>query len=254
MSAEAVAFSDDAFLGGALTLRQPLKGFRSGHEAVLLAASIPAVAGQSALEAGLGTGAASLCLLKRVPGVKVAGLEAHPDTALLARENALRNKLEERLEVLEGRVEAPPEVLRQQSFHHVFANPPFLEEGEGLSADGEMRAGARMGPQGTLVAWADFCIRRAGPGGTVTLLHRADRLARILQELEGRCGAILIYPLWPKASAPAKRVIVRGVKGSRAPLQILPGLVLHTESGAYTGEVEATLRDGAPLAALTALA
>lgn len=254
MSAADVAFSDDAFLGGALTLRQPLKGFRSGHEAVLLAASIPAVAGEHALEAGLGTGAASLCLLKRVPGLEVVGLEGHSRAALLARENALRNKLEDRLEVVEGLVEAPPEALRQRTFDHVFANPPFLEEGEGLVAEGGMRAGARMGPPGTLGMWADFCIRRAGPGGTVTVLHRADRLTRLLQELDGRCGAILVFPLWPKAGASAKRVIVRAVKGSRAPLQLLSGLVLHGASGSYTPEVEAILRDGAPLAALAALA
>lgn len=243
--------TEDAFLGGRLTIRQPARGFRSGHEAVLLAASIPAVGRAHALEAGLGAGVASLCLLARVPGVSATGLEAHGDMAALAAANAHSNGLADRLEVVVGMIEAPPEGLRRRSFDHVFANPPFLEAGEGAAAPDEMRALARLGPEGTLKAWVDFCVRRTASGGTVTLLHRADRLDRMLEALGGRCGAVHVFPLWPKAGQPAKRVLLRAIKGARAPLTLLPGLVLHAADGRYGEEAEAVLRTGAPLAALT---
>src|SRR5262245_1281001 len=148
------ALTDDAFLGGALQVLQPAKGFRSGLDAVLLAAAIAARSGESALEAGLGAGVASLCLARRVSGLTLAGLEADGATAALARGNAQRNALA--LDVFEGGIENPPEALRQRVFDHVFANPPFLEDGEGVGAQGAARAAARMGPQGTLAAFADF--------------------------------------------------------------------------------------------------
>jgi len=250
MDKELTGLTQDAFLGGALTICQPQRGFRSGLDAVVLAASIPARAGEHALEAGLGVGVASLCLLRRVPGLRVTGLEAHAETATLAADNALHNHLQDQLEIHQGSIEAPPVALRQRVFDHVFANPPFLESGEGVKADGEMRAGARMGPPGTLGAWVDFCVRRAAPGASVTVLHRADRLDRLLAAFGERCGGVQVFPLWPKAGVPAKRVLVRAIKGSRRPLTMLSGLVLHEADGAFTGEADAILRRGAPLAAL----
>ena len=46
----------DDFLGGRLSIWQPRDGYRAGVDPVLLAASVPARAGQSVLELGCGTG------------------------------------------------------------------------------------------------------------------------------------------------------------------------------------------------------
>jgi tRNA1(Val) A37 N6-methylase TrmN6 len=56
-----------------------------------------------------------------------------------------------------------------------------------------------------------------------------------------------VYPLFPKQGVPAKRVLVQGVKGSRAPLELLQGMVLHQADGSYTQEADFILRDGAGL-------
>jgi len=49
----------ETFLDGRVRIAQPESGFRSGLDAVMLAAAVPAQAGQTALELGAGTGTAT---------------------------------------------------------------------------------------------------------------------------------------------------------------------------------------------------
>ena len=87
--------STDAFLGGRLSIMQPIRGYRAAADPVLLAAAVPARAGDAVLELGCGAGVASLCLGQRVPGLIQFGLELQPAYAALARRNAhLRAKTE----------------------------------------------------------------------------------------------------------------------------------------------------------------
>ena len=243
--ASAAELTDDAFLGGQLKLLQPGQGFRSGLDAVLLAASVPAGPGEAALEAGAGAGVASLCLARRVAGLKVTGLEIDPALTELARQNAVRNGLADRVSFETGSVTEPSKSIGRCA--HVFANPPFLEKGEAVLAEDPGRSRAKHGEDGALSEFIDFCMRHVEPKGTVTLIHRADRLDRILAAIDGRLGGLQILPLWPRAGHPAKRVIVQGRASSRAPLTLHAGLVLHEEGGAFTAAAEAILRHGAPL-------
>ena len=239
--------SDDAFLGGRLRLLQPARGgVRSGSDAVLLAAAVPARPGETALELGCAAGAASLCLLRRVAGVQAAGLEIQPALAQLARDNAGRNGLA--FEVFEGDVAAPPTALRRREFDHVLMNPPFFEPSRSSEAPSESRRTARAEGAASLDAWLGCALARLRPGGCLTLIHRAERLAALLALLAGRAGAIVVFPLWPAQGEPAKRVILRAVKGAGAPLVLAPGLALHDGDGRYGPAAEAALRDGAPLA------
>lgn len=142
--------SDDGFLGGRLRLLQPKAGYRAATDPVLLAAAVPARAGENALELGCGAGAAALCLAARVPGLAVTGLERQPAYAALARENAARNGLA--LTVIEGDLAHLPAALRERSFDHVLANPPYYPAGgAGSAACGERRAGGvpAAGPRGS---------------------------------------------------------------------------------------------------------
>lgn len=87
----------------------------------------------------------------------------------------------------------------------------------------------------------------ARPGGSATLVHRADALGEILAALEGRFGAAVVLPLHPRDGEPASRVLVQALKGSRAPLELRHGLVLHNADHGFRPEVDAILRGGAPL-------
>ena len=240
--------TDDRLLGGRVRLRQPARGLRTAVDAVLLAAAVPARAGECVLDVGTGVGPAALCLALRINRISVTGLEADPATADLARANVLANDLAARVRILTGDLLAAPEALAGGSFHHVMANPPHLTADRARLSPHPDRVRASIEGAADLAAWVAFATRMAGSRGTVTLIHRADRLDHVLAALARGCGDIRIFPLWPGAGGrPAKRVIVSGRRGSRGPVRLLPGLVLHDAAGGYTTAAEAVLRGGAAL-------
>lgn len=239
--------TDDRLLGGRVKLWQPRLGYRAAIDPVLLAAALPFKPGQTALELGLGSGAAALCLLARVPQGQVLGVERDPALARLARRNAKRNGLAERLTVLEGDL-ADPSLLRDHPpFDHAFANPPYLDPTRHDPPPGDAKRRAHLEDEADLAQWVGTAYRRLKPRGTFTLIHRADRLDALMAALGKGWGGVTVFPLWPKAGTPAKRVILRAIKGSRAAFALQPGLVLH-ESQGYSDAAQAILRDGAALA------
>ncbi len=243
------AVTDDRLLGGRVRLIQAARGYRVAIDPVILAAAVPASAGETALDLGCGTGAAALCLLARVPGVAATGLECDPATAALARDNAAANGVADSFQVLEGELLAPPETLRRARFDHVLLNPPYLDPARArLPEDADRRRSHGEAAAG-LADWLDLGLRRLHDDGTLSVIHRAERLDEILAALSGRAGGIDIFPLWPGGAEPkpAKRMVVRARKGSRAHLSLHPGLVLHRPGGGYTAAAETVLRDAAPL-------
>lgn len=234
--------TEDGFLGGRLRLRQPVDGYRAAIDPVFLAASVDAAAGDRVLDVGAGHGAAALCLARRVPGCHVTGIEIQPDLARLAGENVRANDLAEFVSIVAADLMQP---ATQADFDHVMANPPYLEQGRSTLPRGRHAAAARLEGDAGLEEWIGFMHRLARPGGTLTLIHRADRLDRILSLFDRRCGAIAIFPLWPKSGVAAKRVIVRARKDAAAPAVMAPGLILHEDDGAFTAEADAVLRGAA---------
>ncbi|TDI62420.1 MAG: methyltransferase [Alphaproteobacteria bacterium] len=239
--------SDDAFLGGMLQIFQPKKGYRAGIDAVLLAASIPAGAGEIALEAGAGVGVASLCLATRVSGVTIAALELQPELVALARDNVARNDRKQQIELFNGTVLDPPPAIATRQYDHFFCNPPFHGEEKGTKASDRQKELSNRGDEANFEDWLSFGTARLRPGGRLTLIHKAERLADIVAALSSKAGAIGIFPLWPRRGMPAKRVIVTAIKGSRSPLKLLSGLVLHEEGREFTHDAEEVLRHGAAI-------
>jgi tRNA1(Val) A37 N6-methylase TrmN6 len=249
--AEAGAISEDALLGGRLILRQPVRGHRFGHDAVLLAAATPARAGQHAIELGAGVGAAGLALAWRVDGLTVTLVELDASLAALARENAARNVLGKRVRAVWLDVAAPPAQFVSAGLtpgvaDHVFMNPPFNAP-HNPSPDPGRRL-ARAASPGTLAQWIDTAERLLHPQGVLTLIWRADGLAELLAALGAAFGAIAIMPVYSKPEVVAIRLLARAIKGSRAPLSVLPGLILAESDNRPRAQAEAILRDGAALA------
>ena len=236
----------DSLVDGRVILRQPETGYRAAIDPVLLAAAVPAVAGK-VLDVGAGVGAAALCYAMRVPGAHVTGLELQHVLAELAAENVRRNDLDGRVAVLEGDLLRPPPELLPGSFEHVMANPPYLPAGRGAPPPDPSKATAMVEGEADLKAWIDFCLLMVAPKGSVTLVHRADRLDEILALLWNRVGGIVVFPLWPGGDQPAKRVIIRARRDVRAPLRLAAGLTLHREGGDYTDAALEILRDGEAL-------
>jgi tRNA1(Val) A37 N6-methylase TrmN6 len=251
MFADEGAVSEDAVLGGRLILRQPLRGHRVGHDAILLAAAVSAQAGEHAVELGAGVGAAGLALARRVAGVAVTLVEIDPGLADLGRFNAERNALSERVRSLCLDVGAPAAAfaaagLAPGSAASVLMNPPFNPP-QNPSPDRHRRL-AHAASDGTLQQWVRTAARLLRPQGVITLIWRADGLDEVLDALAGGFGAARILPIYPKPGVAAIRVLARAVKASHAALALLPGFELADADGVPSRQSEAVLRGGAALA------
>jgi tRNA1(Val) A37 N6-methylase TrmN6 len=229
-------------------LRQPATGARVGIDPLFLAAAVPAEPGQQVLDIGCGSGAASLCLAARVPGCRITGLELQRDLVRLAGENAALNGMSDRVTVIAANLLRPPPRLSPGTFDHVMANPPFIEAGRGTAARDRAKAAASMEGEASLADWVRFALVMARDKGSLTFIHRADRIDALLGQIAGRAGEVVMFPLWPGAGRPASRILLRARKQIRAPARLSPGLVLHEPDGRFTREADAILRAGEPLA------
>ena len=243
------ALTLDGFLGGRLQILQPRTGYRAAMDPVLLAASVPARAGQRVLDLGCGAGAAGLCLGARVPGVQLSGVELQADYADLARRNAAANGQD--FTVWHADLLALPAELRAQSFDHVIANPPYFPAGGGTaSPDGGREAAMRENLP--LADWVRVGMARLHPGGWLVMVQLAERLPDLLVALAGR-GGVSMLPVAPRVGKAANRLILRAKKGGRSAFALLPPFILH-DGAAHDGDrdshsaaAQAILRDGAAM-------
>ena len=241
------------FSAASSTIAQAVHGSRAGLDAVFLAAACPAKAGEPVLDAGTGSGIVALAIARRVEGVHVTGVEIDADLCELARNNAVRNGLADRAAFHCGDVSAPLSRLfalglAPDSFDHAVANPPFLEAARrgcrGRNAEPRPCVWRRASWKAGSECLAAF-VKAARDGRRS--IHRADALARLLGFLQGRFGGLAVYPLFPRDGAPASRILIQGRKGSRAPLRLMRGMVLHGAGNGFTAEAEPILRNGAGL-------
>ncbi|AHJ66719.1 tRNA1(Val) (adenine(37)-N6)-methyltransferase [Granulibacter bethesdensis] len=242
--------TEGSLLNGAIAYRQLRTGFRTGLEPVLLAAAIPARAGERVLEAGTGPGAGLLCLAHRVPGIQGTGVEKSSDIATLARQNVQTNHLENRLSIItQDILDFAQEMSGSPSnYDHVFANPPWHEEASSPSPVA-LRDQAKRRHAGLVSQWVQALGSMVRPRGSISLILPAALISEAMTSLrEAKAGEISLYPLWPKAERRAKIIIVRGIKAARGPDRVESGLMLHQEDGSFTPQAHEILRYGKALA------
>lgn len=238
---------ENGLLNGRVRLRQPARGYRAGMDAALLAAAVDASPGQTVIEAGCGAGAVLMQIAARRPGVVLTGIERDPAMAALAMENAALNGMEATATIRQGDVAAGFRALGRAPADWAVSNPPFFDDAKALRAPSEGKRGAWMADDG-LRAWTGFLLKAVREGGRIVVIHRADRLADLLALLGDKAGSFAVRPVHPFADEPAKRVLVHAVKTGRAPLRLLPPLVLHDrEGGKHSAQAEAILRGEAAL-------
>ncbi|WP_336945206.1 SAM-dependent methyltransferase [Asaia sp. HN010] len=258
LKAEAAAVATSETMEGYLLdrrvrYRQFTQGYRTGIEPVLMAAFIPALPGQSVLEAGCGAGAGLLCLTSRCPDVRGVGLEADGATAQLAIQNMRENDRDARVTILHGSIPHVPPALRQLTpgangrFHHAMANPPWHPADHTGASDARRRLAMTM-PEGGWSEWITTLARWVLPGGSLTLALPAAVVDRACEALRlAGFGSLTLLPLWPKQGRAAKIVLLRAIQGGKGVFSLLPGLVLHRDEGGYTIQSEAILREAKAL-------
>jgi tRNA1(Val) A37 N6-methylase TrmN6 len=237
-------FTEDAFLGGQLRLRQPRSGHRAGHDAMLLAAATPARSGDRVVDLGAGVGAAGLAVAKRVAGVNLSLVEIDAALAGLARGNAASNAIAAEVIVLDVTSAAGAFAaagLTPDSVDVVLMNPPFNDPARHRASPDRAREIAHLATAATLESWIHAGRRILKSGGVLSLIWRADGLAELLAALGRGFGSLEILPVHADAATPAIRMLIRAIKGGRAPTRMLPALLLNDESGVPNKQVREVL-------------
>ncbi|MCK1651643.1 methyltransferase [Bradyrhizobium sp. 149] len=250
MSEALADLTEDAFLGGQLRLKQKRVGHRAGHDAILLAAATEAKAGDRVVDLGAGIGAAGLALARRVPGIRLGLVEIDPELAELARANAAANAIAAETIVLDVTADAQAFAasgLAPDSVDVVLMNPPFNDPARHRGSPDQARQIAHVATGETLNAWMHAARRILRSDGALTLIWRADGIAEVLAALSRGFGSLAILALHGEAARPAIRVLVRAVKGGRAPTRVLPGLMLNDGPGVPNNEVRDILEGRAVL-------
>ncbi|MBS0525375.1 MAG: methyltransferase [Proteobacteria bacterium] len=235
------ALTEDALLGGRVRLLQSRRGYRVAVDAVLLAAAVHPGPGERVLDLGAGVGAVGLCIAKRVPDCTIVGVELQSALAQLAQRNAARNGFGDRVRTLVHDIARPlPAELGQ--FEQVVTNPPYMAAAAADPPPDRSKALATVESSADLGRWLEVAAGALKSAGTLTLIHRTDRLEETAAHLVRLgCGALTI-----KRLPPAPRVLVRARRGPPS-VGESPPLVLHKPDGGYTEAAEAILRHAAAL-------
>jgi tRNA1(Val) A37 N6-methylase TrmN6 len=244
MTDPAAEFTEDAFLGGQLRLRQLKSGHRAGHDAMLLAAATPARSGDRVVDFGAGVGAAGLAVAKRVAGIDLVLVEIDEVLAGLARGNAVSNAIAADVIVLDAT--SRPDTfaaagLSPDSVDVVLMNPPFNDPVRHRASPDKTRKTAHVATAATLESWIHAARRILKSGGVLTLIWRADGLVEVLAALDRGFGSLAILPIHGDARMPAIRVLIRAIKGGKAPTQMHAALMLNEESAVPNKQVQEIL-------------
>ena len=237
----------DAFLGGRLTLSQPRNGFRAGLDSVLLGAAVSR-GHAHLLDLGSGVGTASLVALTHSPQLKATLAEQDEATLALATINIEDNGFAERAAALGVDITAKGSTrnaagLVDNAYGVVIANPPFFDGNAGTLAQDGARAGARHMDREALDLWVKAAASCASAGAEIIFIYPAAQLSPLLAAFDQRFGAINLLPLSPRPGMPASRILIRAIKGSRAPLTLLASRPLHRDEGrAFAPEFDAIFR------------
>ena len=241
-----MAVTEDRLLDGRVRVRQDSDGYRAGMDAALLAAACDAKPRQRVIEAGCGAGAVLLAAALRRSETHFTGVERDEAAVVLAGENIALNGLSARIDAVGGDVGQPFKTLGLVTFDAALANPPYFDDRKALRGPAPAKAGAWIADDG-LAAWLGFLTAAVREGGTITVIHRADRLSDLLSGLSAKAGSFQVLPVQPFADAPAKRVLVRAIRTGKAPLVLRPALVLHRDGGVHSEAAEAILRGRAAI-------
>jgi tRNA1(Val) A37 N6-methylase TrmN6 len=226
--------TEDAFLGGKLRLCQPKSGHRAGHDAMLLSAATPARSGDRVVELGAGIGAAGLAVARRVPNIELVLVEIDEKLAELAHGNAVSNGITAETIVLD--VTSPSRAfvsvgLAPDSADVVLMNPPFNDFTRHRASPDRTRQIAHVATASALDDWIGAGRRILKTGGFLVMIWRADGIAEVLATLGRGFGGLAILPVHADVTSPAIRVLVRAVKGGKAPTRLEPALILNDDRG-----------------------
>lgn len=241
------ALRADAVYGGTVKITQPESGYRAAVDPILLAAATPLTPGIKILDVGCGVGTAGLCVLRRAQkaGTQIGGLVGIDRQKILidlAQQNIELNEFTQMVEFVQADIAESNPSRIWQNFDCVITNPPYLRVDSADPSPDPIKAIANIETTANLSSWIEFCAKVLRPNGAIVMIHRADRVAEIMEQLQNvKCRQIDVIPIYPKYGQDAKRVLVKATKNPACKSRLLTGIVLHELDGRYTESAQFVL-------------
>lgn len=229
----------DAFHRGRFRLIQPsAKGHRSGVDAMMLASVVPDDFSGRIADLGAGAGAAGLAVLSRCGNATATLIERSELMAECARQSLAlpeNHLFSGRCDIVRADITSTGKTriasgIQDNYFDFAIMNPPFNEAKDRATPD-TLKAEAHVMTDGMLEKWIKTAAAIVKPGGSVAIIARPASMLELLTALQRRFGGLIILPVQPRPHEAAIRIIIKGVKGSRAGLTFYPPLVMHHETG-----------------------
>ncbi len=178
---------------------------------------------------------------KRVAGIELVLVEIDQALAGLACANAASNAIAADVIVLDVTSAADGFAavgLAPDSADIVLMNPPFNDAARHRASPDKAREIAHVATSATLESWIHAGRRILKSGGVLTLIWRAEGLFEVLAALDRGFGSLAILPVHGDAKNPAIRILIRAIKGGKAPAQIHAALMLNDESAVPNKQVQ----------------
>ena len=249
MSDDRKDLTKNKFLGNKIEILQFSDGYRGNMDSVLVAASVAAESGQKVLELGCGNGVALCCLLYRVSGLEVYGIEFDKRVAELCRRNISLNNFTAK--IFNSDIASSISELRSLSFDHIFMNPPYFKKNVVKKAPIPSSNQAKVETV-PLSEWFSVARKRCKPKGKITIIQRVERLPEIIECLGSHFGQITVQPISSFKDTSPKTIIVQATKNSSAAFTLLAPKTVHKRDSVsgkvvYEEELNKILRSGYPL-------
>lgn len=229
----------DAFHRGRFHLIQPVaKGHRSGVDAMILASVVPNDFNGHVADLGAGAGAAGLAVLSRCHDATATLIERSGFMADFARSSLAlpeNRTLANRATIIETDVTLTGTAriaagLKDNNFDFAIMNPPFNSANDRTTPD-PVKAEAHVMTAGMVEQWVRTSAAILKPGGSIAIIARPTSITDLLDALQRRFGSLIIVPVQPRPQDAAIRIVVKGIKGSRAGLSFCPALIMHHQTG-----------------------
>ena len=228
---------DDLERNGLKIIQDPDR-FCFGMDAVLLSGFADCKPDGTILDMGTGTGIIPILLSAKTPAKKIYALEIQHESADMASRSVLLNKLEDKIEIVEGDIKEASSIFSKASMDVVTCNPPYMIGQHGITNPDAPKAIARH----EILCCLDDVVRNASqvlkPGGKFYMVHRPFRLAEIFStlsryKLEPK-RMQLVYPFVDKEP---NMVLIESARGGKSRLTVEKPLIVYDKPGVYTKEI-----------------
>ena len=232
--------SIDSFIGGKIKIYQPVKGYRAGLDAVLLASTVKTFDKCKLLDVGSGTGVISFCIAYRSNNIFITGIEKNFTYYSLS----LKSKKINNLKSIINFSNTDLAYVNNFQYDIVVSNPPWFLKGSTYESDNNLLNDAKIESL-DLNIWIQKIYENLNSKGSYYTIFPYNRVDKIVRLLEHYFTLVNIYPISSFLdSAPNKAIIYAKKTGKNKLCKVHNRIIIHKSDNSFKDNVNDVLNKG----------